>query len=120
MLKTFVVCLIFQGPENDSGFWPANGKMFYAVYKLSRNDAFEKAIELVLKNPKRNICEIYQREEEVFTLKCFEASDVEKMEFRESPGYHVLFYSNTEFIWKEQVPVKQKCDDITTGDVMVK
>lgn len=86
--------------------------MFYAAYKLGRQFAFDKAIELIMEDPKHNICEIYQHDDkELFTLKCFQGSDDEKMEFDSSPGYHILFYSNTEFKWKEQVPVKGKCDD---------
>lgn len=91
--------------------------MFYSAFKLKKEQAYEKAIQLVMKDPHLNICELYCRnldkadQDQVYTLKCWQASDKEQMKFDQSPGPHVLFYSAIAFKWRDQVPVKAKCDD---------
>lgn len=70
-------------------------------------------MELVMKDPHLNICELYLRDEskKVYTLKCWKASREHPMTFGQSKGYHVLFYSEIAFKWRNLVPVKEKCDD---------
>ena len=77
--------------------------MFYSAFKLKKKQAYEKAIQLVMKDPHLNICELYWRnsdkadQNQVYTLKCWQASDKEQMKFDQSPGPHVLFYSAIAF-----------------------
>ena len=89
--------------------------MCYSAFKLTKEQAYGKAIQLVMKDPHLNICELYLRNNDdanpVYTLKCWEADYNEEMTFGKSEGYHVLFYSATAFKWRGLVPVKAKCDD---------
>ena len=89
--------------------------MLYSAFKLTKEQAYDKAIQLVMKDPHLNICELYLRKDDdanpVYTLKCWEADRDKEMTFGQSKGYHVLFYSATAFKWRGLVPVKAQCDD---------
>ena len=89
----------------DYGFWPKTGKFFFSAYKLTKKEAYEKAVNVVETDPQYHICEI-SRAESTYSLKCWRASNNVPMRFGDSKGYHVLFYSKIAFKWKEQVPVK--------------
>ena len=93
------------------GHQTANSSTLPSSY--SEEQAYNKAIELVMKDPHLNICEVYLRDEskKIYTLKCLKASQKDPMKFGQSKGYHVLFYSEIAFHWRNQVPVKEKCDD---------
>ena len=96
--------------ETDYGFWPKNGKFFLSAYKLTKEQAYEKALNVVMKDSQYHICEI-SGAGNVYALKCWRASNDVPMRFGDSPGYHALFYSKIAFKWKESVPVKAQCKD---------
>lgn len=72
---------------------------------MQKEEAYEKALNPVVKDPRYHICEI-SGTESVYALKCWRASNDVPMRFGDSKGYHVLFYSKIAFKWKEKVPVK--------------
>ena len=68
--------------------------MFYSAFKLTKEQTYDKAIQLVMKVPHLNICELYLRKDDdanpVYTLKWWKADRDKEMTFGQSKGYHVL------------------------------
>ena len=103
---------MFQKPdEADYGYWPKNGAQltFKSVktINLSRTEAYNNAVDIIMADPRYRICEIALCAGEVYTLRCWQASDVAEMTFQNTVGEHVLFYSEIIFRWKDKVPVKE-------------
>ncbi|KAL9970354.1 hypothetical protein ACROYT_G022711 [Oculina patagonica] len=96
--------------EGDYGYWPKNGAQLtfsFQTINLSRREAYEKAVEIIMADPRYRICEIALCAGEVYTLRCWKASEVAEMTFESVSGEHVLFYSEIIFRWKDKVPVKE-------------
>jgi len=73
---------------------------------MKHEDAYDKAIELIVKDPKHNICEITWWVGWGYTLKCWTVSDDEPTKFGGGFGWHVLFFSELLFKWKKHVPLR--------------
>ena len=71
--------------------------MFCSAFKLTKEQAYDKAIQLVMKDPHLNICELYLRKDDdanpVYTLKCWEADRDKEMTLGQSKGYHAMSFS---------------------------
>ena len=102
---------MFQKPdEADYGYLPKNGAELTFKFKtinLSRSEAYNKAVEIIMADPRYRICEIALCAGEVYTLRCWHASDDAEMTFQSVNGEHVLFYSEIIFRWKDKIPVKE-------------
>lgn len=99
---------MFQKPDEVyQGYWPKNGAQLTFSFKtinLSRKEAYDKAVEVIMADPRYRICEIALCAGEVYTLRCWQASDVAEMTFESVKGEHVLFFSERIFRWKDKVP----------------
>lgn len=71
---------------------------------MSHEEAYNKGLELIMKDPRHNICEITWWFGWGYTLKCWKASDDEPTTFGEGSGKHVLFFSELLFKWN--VPLR--------------
>ena len=89
------------------GYWPTNGELFFTQDWMKHADAYEKGIELIMKDPYHNICEItwwWHIGGSGYTLKCWTASDNTATTFGKGGREHVLFFSELLFKWKDNVP----------------
>ena len=89
------------------GYWPTNGELFFTQDWMKHADAYDKGIELIMKDPYHNICEItwwLGVGVSGYTLKCWTASDDTPTTFGKGGGEHVLFFSELLFKWKDNVP----------------
>jgi len=73
---------------------------------MTHEEAYDKAIELIMQDPKHNICEITKWFGWGYTLKCWTASDDTPTTFGQGGGNHVLFLSELLFKWKKHVPLR--------------
>ena len=74
---------------------------------MKHEDAYDKAIELIMKDPQHNICSITYWWHILgggYTLTCCKASDDTPTTFGTGGGQHVLFFSEELFKWKDYVP----------------
>jgi len=70
---------------------------------MEHEDAYEKAMQLIMQDPEHNICEISWG----YTSKCWTASDTKSTTFGSGGGNHVLFFSEILFKWKDHdVPLR--------------
>ena len=104
--------VLFQKPdENGYGFCPKNGAYTFSFQKrnLSREDAYNKAVKIIMVDPRYRICDIALCAGKVYTVRCWEASEREEMTFECVSGEHVLFYRSREilFRWKERIAGKE-------------
>ena len=104
---------MFQKPnESDYGYWPQDSAqlVFSACFDtidLTREQAYEKALEIIMVNPRYRICEISWCVGDKYTVRCWKADATEKMEFESGKGEHVLFYSKMIFKWKDDIPTNE-------------
>lgn len=93
---------------NDYGHWPKNGQQLtfsFPTLDLSREEAYQRAVEIVMVDPRYRICEIALCAGDVYTVRCWKASETAEMTFERGNGEHVLFYSKRIFRWSDEVPV---------------
>lgn len=104
--------MLFQEPdEDDYGYWPKNGAQLtfsFETNNLSRKEAYNKAVEIIMVDPIYRICEIALCAGKGYTLRCWQASDYAKMTFESGDGEHILFYSEIIFRWKDNIPVNEE------------
>ena len=89
------------------GHSPTNGKSIFTQDSMKREDAYDKAIELISKDPKHTFCEITWWLFSGYSLICWEASDDTATTFEGVLGNHVLFFSEVLFKWKDNVPLSR-------------
>lgn len=103
--------VLFQKPdESDYGYCPKNGAQLtfsFQTINLSRENAYNKAVEIIMADPRYRICDIGLCAGGVYTVRCWEASERAEMTFESVNGEHVLFYSEILFKWKNHIPVKE-------------
>jgi len=90
----------------SKGYWPNNGECIWNQDSMTHEEAYDKAIELIMQDPKHNICEITKWFGWGYTLKCWTASDDTPTTFGQGGGNHVLFLSELLFKWKKHVPLR--------------
>ena len=104
-IRILFICLFWlQHHFFADGVFPTNtDKPFYDKKKMRRTKAYETAIKLILKNPRKNFCQI-KRSWSGYTLKCWTSSSLKDPKFESGNGECVLFFSKTFFIWKRNIP----------------
>ena len=70
---------------------------------MKRTKAYEKAIKLILDNPRKKFCQI-KRSWSGYTLKCWTSSSLKDPKFEIGNGEYALFFSKTFFIWERNIP----------------
>ena len=97
----------FQDADVKRSHWPTNAKLLYTQDWMKHADAYDKGIELIMQDPRHNICEItywLSVPSGGYTLKCWKASDDTPTTFGKDVGKRVLFFSEMLFKWKDYVP----------------
>ena len=90
-----------QSRGTKKGNWPNNAKHFFTQDSMKHEDAYDKAIQLIMQHAEHNICEITWWFRWGYTLKCWTASDTTPTTFGSGGGNNVLFFSETLFKWKD-------------------
>lgn len=91
-----------QHKNVKDGIWPTDSKPFFERSWLKREEAYDKAVEKILEDPRQNFCQItsvlkgYR-----FNLKCFTSN--RQPTFSSGNGDHLLLYSKTCFKWKKNL-----------------
>ena len=87
------------------GYYPTNGiPLTFDARRiqtsgLSKDEAFKKAVEIIMEDPRFRICEISLAADK-FAIRCWKASANTQMTFQSEDGERVLFYSTIIFKWK--------------------
>ena len=101
---------LFQTPnKNGYGYCPINAMPLTFKFKtidLEPEDAYRKAKEIIMEDPRHRICDIALCDGDWYSLQCWKATERHPMKFEAVSGGHVLFYSETLFKWKGQIPGK--------------
>ena len=101
---------MFQKPHISAyGYCPIHAAQLTFKLKtinLSREDAYNKATEIIMADPRYNICDIELCAGGSYSLRCWKATEDERMSFEAVTGWHVLFYSEILFKWKGEIPGK--------------
>ena len=103
-IRILFICLSWlQHHYNTDGVFPTNTDKPFYDKKMRRTKAYEKAIKLILKNPRKNFCQI-ERSWTGYTLKCWTSSSLKDPKFQSGNGECVLLFSKTLFIWERNIP----------------
>lgn len=101
---------MFQEPDKSAyGYCPISAAplaLKFNTINLSRKDAYNKATEIIMADPRYRICDIELCAGGSYSLRCWKATDEEPMSFEAVTGGHVLFYSEILFKWKGEIPGK--------------
>ncbi|PFX18054.1 Interferon-induced very large GTPase 1 [Stylophora pistillata] len=76
----------------------------FPTINLSRADAYTKAVDIIMEDPRYRICEIAWCVGDLYTLCCWQATEKAAMTYKQLSGEHVLIYSKMIFRWKDGVP----------------
>lgn len=102
--------VLFQKPDKSAyGYCPKHAAQLtckFNTINLSLEDAYNKAIDMIMADPRYRICDIELCTEESYSLRCWKATEGEPMSFEGVTGGHVLFYSEILFKWKGAIPGK--------------
>ena len=110
--------LLFQRCQEGRSYRPKedrqNAKLSreFELDWMEREQAYNKAIEYIRKDPEHIFCKIVYKHWWYilpcggYSLTIWKASD--EIEFEEIPGSHVLFFSEMCFKWKDKVRLQGK------------
>ena len=90
-----------------TSYRPENGQLVFKKDWMKKDDAYDQAIDHILKDPEHNICKIvywWHIAGGGYSLMCWKAPKDTPMTFEEISGGHVLFFSEVCFKWKNLVP----------------
>ena len=74
--------------------------------RMTRKQAYDKAIDLISTNPRHHFCQITRVWPKIgnYTLKCWKGCPFKKPTFSPGNGEHVLFFSKIYFYCKDDIP----------------
>ena len=85
-IRILFICLFWlQHHFFADGVFPTNTDKPFYDKKMRRTKAYEKAIKLILKNPRKNFCQI-KRSWSGYTLKCWTSSSLKDPKFESGNG----------------------------------
>lgn len=85
--------LSYRAVDLKKGYLPNNAKHIFTEDSMEHEDAYEKAMQLIMQDPEHNICEItWWWFTWGYTSECWTASDTKSTTFGSGGGNHVLFF----------------------------